>query len=399
MFDIKDWRLIPSKLILELEKDLGCGFDLSITPMSNQRLVIDEQWKGFSNDLLNRPINQKIKVLLAGYKKSGKSTLMRYFINRCLKKWKKILVLDLDIGQSEFTMPGCVSAFIVDTPLLGPNFTHMLQPFKSYFFGSTDVTSNIPLYHKIVKIIVKDIENIDLNCIPCFINTMGFVEGSGLEILYNILSETKPSDVIQLKFDERQDLNLHSEIVNDNVESTLSYDLWYFISTVKNDSARAPQFRENIINKHDLQHLITTSYFSRCLGCTDIYFSDVVPYKINFSNISIKINDVEELTKAEYLKTINTNVIVLCVSKATTDLCECVGFGIVRNVNISTGDIYVVTPVAPDILNHVNQFRLWIFKYPPSTFYSIGTTNSKYCNVKQDNFFNENVARHYKVML
>lgn len=60
MFDIKDWRLIPSKQILELEKDLCCGFDLSITPMSNQRLVIDDQWKGFSNELLNRPVNRKL---------------------------------------------------------------------------------------------------------------------------------------------------------------------------------------------------------------------------------------------------------------------------------------------------------------------------------------------------
>lgn len=60
MFDIKDWRLMPCKRIAELEKDLGCGFDLSITPMSNQRLVFNQQWKGFSDDLLGRPINRKL---------------------------------------------------------------------------------------------------------------------------------------------------------------------------------------------------------------------------------------------------------------------------------------------------------------------------------------------------
>lgn len=67
--------------------------------------------------------------------------------------------------------------------------------------------------------------------------------GVGLEILYNILTETKPSDVVQLKFDERQDLNLHWEIVNDHVQSSLTYDLWYFISAVKNKYARAPQLQ------------------------------------------------------------------------------------------------------------------------------------------------------------
>jgi len=68
--------------------------------------------------------------MLAGYKNSGKSTMMRYFINKCLKKWNRILVLDFDIGQSEFSIPGCISAFIIDKPLLGPNYTHLMQPLK-----------------------------------------------------------------------------------------------------------------------------------------------------------------------------------------------------------------------------------------------------------------------------
>lgn len=55
---------------------------------------------------------------------------MRYFINKCLKKWNRILVLDFDIGQSEFFIPGCISAFVIDRPLLGPNYTHLMQPLK-----------------------------------------------------------------------------------------------------------------------------------------------------------------------------------------------------------------------------------------------------------------------------
>jgi polynucleotide 5'-hydroxyl-kinase GRC3/NOL9 len=75
-------------------------------------------------------IIEPIKILLAGFKNSGKSTMMCYLINKCLRKWDKILVLDLDIGQSELFIPRCISAFIIDTPLLGPNFTHLKQPFK-----------------------------------------------------------------------------------------------------------------------------------------------------------------------------------------------------------------------------------------------------------------------------
>lgn len=68
--------------------------------------------------------------MIAGYKNAGKSTMLRYLINKCLKKWDKILVLDFDIGQSEFSLPACISAFIIDMPLLGPNFTHLTQPYK-----------------------------------------------------------------------------------------------------------------------------------------------------------------------------------------------------------------------------------------------------------------------------
>lgn len=71
--------------------------------------------------------------------------------------------------------------------------------------------------------------------------------------------------------------------------------------------------------------------------------------------------------------------------------------GVVRIVNKSTGDIFITTPVIPDILRHVNQLRLGNVSLP-YTFYTEGTENPKYVSVKQDNILNEKVARHYKVM-
>jgi len=56
MFDASGTRLTPPKRLLELEEQLGCWFDLSKSPMSNQRLVLDEQFQSFSDELLERPI-------------------------------------------------------------------------------------------------------------------------------------------------------------------------------------------------------------------------------------------------------------------------------------------------------------------------------------------------------
>lgn len=64
--------------------------------------------------------------------------------------------------------------------------------------------------------------------------------GPGLEILYNIILKTKPSDVVQLKFNDNQNLNLHSDVVNEFTNSSLSYDLWYFTSVTKHKLAKAP---------------------------------------------------------------------------------------------------------------------------------------------------------------
>lgn len=71
--------------------------------------------------------------------------------------------------------------------------------------------------------------------------------------------------------------------------------------------------------------------------------------------------------------------------------------GVVRVVNKSTGDIFITTPVTPDVLRHVNQLRLGNVSLP-YTFYTEGTENPKYVSAKQDSILNEKVARHYKVM-
>ncbi|XP_050428279.1 polynucleotide 5'-hydroxyl-kinase nol9 [Adelges cooleyi] len=396
VFEPKGTRLTPPKPIVDLEEQLGCQFDLSKLPISNRRLIIDEQWKGFGDELLSRPVDQPMKILFAGYQNAGKSTMMCYFINKCLQKWNRILVIDFDIGQSEFFVPKCISAFIIDSPLLGPNFTHLIQPYKSYFFGNTDVKSNVKLYLDIVKVLTNDITNdTNLNKLPCFINTMGFVKDEGLRILHNLIYVTSPTDIVQLKFNEIQDLNLHSDVVNDNIGASLSYNLWYFTSLVKNKLAKAPFLKD--CDKLNKQYLVTASYFSKCLQNTDVYFSDVTPYRVNICSIVINITDIDELTQEELLDIISANVIALCVSNSEKP-CECVGFGFVRNVNKVTGDLYINTPVIPYILKQVNQIQLGKLTLP-TTFYTKGIQIFRYVSLKKDNVFNEIVKRQHKVML
>lgn len=45
-------------------------------------------------------------------------------------KYKEIRVVDLDPGQPEFTVPGCVSLHTIREPVFGPNYTHIKKAEK-----------------------------------------------------------------------------------------------------------------------------------------------------------------------------------------------------------------------------------------------------------------------------
>ncbi|CAH2264121.1 jg10296 [Pararge aegeria aegeria] len=65
--------------------------------------------------------------IVCGGKGAGKSTYMRYQVNKLLSHGP-VLVVDLDPGQSLFTVAGNLSATVVTSPLFGPTFTHLRKP-------------------------------------------------------------------------------------------------------------------------------------------------------------------------------------------------------------------------------------------------------------------------------
>lgn len=78
--------------------------------------------------------------IICGGKGAGKSTYLRYQVNKLISQGP-VLVVDLDPGQSEFTVAGGISATTVSEPLLGPSFTHLKKP---DMFVYIDILYNIP---------------------------------------------------------------------------------------------------------------------------------------------------------------------------------------------------------------------------------------------------------------
>ena len=63
---------------------------------------------------------QKAKIVGTGGKGVGKSTMLKYITNR-LVQGGPVLWIDLDPGQAEFTLPGCLSCTVLKRSIIGPN--------------------------------------------------------------------------------------------------------------------------------------------------------------------------------------------------------------------------------------------------------------------------------------
>lgn len=91
-------------------------------PNEGNLIKTDPRW----NEIIDT-IRRCTKMIICGGKGVGKTTFLRYAINRLLMKYKEIRVVDLDPGQSEFSVPGCISVVRVTKPVFGASYTH-LQP-------------------------------------------------------------------------------------------------------------------------------------------------------------------------------------------------------------------------------------------------------------------------------
>ncbi|CAG0882541.1 unnamed protein product [Darwinula stevensoni] len=94
-------------------------------------LHIPSEWEDAVNQIVQKKhvTEWPPRVVICGDQNTGKSTLARYLVNRLLSsRCKEVLYLDVDPGQSEFTVSTCLSLVKVMKPLLGPPWSHQLDP-------------------------------------------------------------------------------------------------------------------------------------------------------------------------------------------------------------------------------------------------------------------------------
>jgi polynucleotide 5'-hydroxyl-kinase GRC3/NOL9 len=130
-------------------------------------------------------------VLVSGAKGNGKSTFVRYIVNRLLNSCSSVVLLDLDIGQSEISHPGSISlATIRHIVATAPEF-HTDAADKVCFYGGTSPSEDPGAFKDSVSYMIRRIPP----GLFVVINSFGWVEHYGLELHRELNEMIQPAMV------------------------------------------------------------------------------------------------------------------------------------------------------------------------------------------------------------
>ncbi|GMN42370.1 hypothetical protein TIFTF001_011580 [Ficus carica] len=143
-----------------------------------------------SSDASNSSL-QAPRVIVVGPTDSGKSTLSRMLLSWAAKQGWKPTFVDLDIGQGSITIPGCIAATPIEMPIDPVEGIPLEMPLV-YFYGHTTPSNNVELYKVLVKELSQMLErqfagNAEARAAGMVINTMGWIEGVGYELLLHAI--------------------------------------------------------------------------------------------------------------------------------------------------------------------------------------------------------------------
>ncbi|KAL2935945.1 Polynucleotide 5'-hydroxyl-kinase NOL9 [Bienertia sinuspersici] len=320
-------------------------------------------------------------VFICGAKNTGKTTFSRYLLNTLLLRYKRVAYLDTDVGQPEFTPPGCLSLTIIDEAT--PDFTIpcLKTPQRCYFFGDISskrdpkaylscISALYDHYTKEQQISSKNGSSATAE-LPLIINTPGWVKGIGYDILLGMLDVIAATHVVKI--------NISSESKNLPAGAFwLERNNDHSAKLVEITSARKDSRNQSLLVRkeaHLIRELRLMAYFRQCfpsnMSITTVKelahaLSSHTPYQVPIS--SIKIRHLHcEVPNTEVFYSLNATIVGLAVScEDSQSLPVCVGLGIVRGIDVLKNIIYLITPVPQRILAGVDLLLQGYIQIPTS---------------------------------
>uniref|UniRef100_A0A8U7NUT6 Polynucleotide 5'-hydroxyl-kinase NOL9 n=1 Tax=Corvus moneduloides TaxID=1196302 RepID=A0A8U7NUT6_CORMO len=290
--------------------------------------------------------------------------------------------MECDIGQTEFTPPGCVSLSSITEPVLGPPFTHQQMPRKMVYYGQTSCEQDTERYLDVVKYVFSCYKKE----VPLVINTMGWVKGEGLLLLIDIIRLLAPSHIVQMDVCDWKAMppltpehvhfsaGLHTKGKQQSKckHRTLSA-LWGLWAEQSHTSSLTRGCSGRRVHSGILRDMSILGYLGH-LQSPDIGavlpLHSLVPYQVPFNAVALRVIHTD-VAPSNIMYAVNASWVGLCcipeevrcqtdgpVLLTQTPVCDCLGFGIVRGVDMEKKLYHILTPVPPENLRLVNCLLL-----------------------------------------
>uniref|UniRef100_A0A915EIJ6 Polyribonucleotide 5'-hydroxyl-kinase Clp1 P-loop domain-containing protein n=1 Tax=Ditylenchus dipsaci TaxID=166011 RepID=A0A915EIJ6_9BILA len=325
-------------------------------------------------------------VLILGNKGVGKSTLMRYLVNNLMSKMKtkKIFLLDTDVGQSEMNPSGCISLSEIKKPLLGSTFAAQERSMKrSFFFGSNSPSTDMELYFSQVSRLIElyKMEEINSRERPIlFVNTVGWVEGIGHDLMCSLIKCVNPLMLINVSLDGVLPFMVPKDLQQKTV--TLKRQ-----RTMNNFGGH--------LNPAMLRQFLMAGYMAQCFSlypspfCVELRLANVLSFRVRFGSVSVYFHpELAHVSDSLILCPLNCAVVALCEveegyeeafvttgvldcpslptrltlqkdeASAANAMLRCYGFGMIRAIDVERKIFHVITPVEPELLTRIKVFAL-----------------------------------------
>lgn len=169
-------------------------------------MISPPEWNQLLSKLSDSTEERKRTIMVCGPKSSGKSTFAKILGNRLLSQASKgVALLDLDPGQPEYSPPGQLALVHIQEPNFGAPFSHPVpggssKIIRAHSIGSISPALDPHLYMSCVLDLFSHYRQSGsaVRDCPLIINTPGWVFGTGLEILVDIIGKIKPTDIIYM---------------------------------------------------------------------------------------------------------------------------------------------------------------------------------------------------------
>lgn len=214
------------------------------------------------------------RLMVAGPTDVGKSTLCKILINYAARMGRAPIYVDLDCGQMEMSIPGTISALVVERPADIEEGFARTAPLV-FHYGHKSPGENLQLYNLLISRMAEVINlrcenNNRANSSGTIINTCGWVRGGGYQSLVHAAGAFEV-DVIVVLDQER----LHNELTRDMPDFVKVVLLPKSGGVVERSTKVRTEFREAMVKEYF--YGMNSSLFPHTF---EVRFSEIKLFKI-----------------------------------------------------------------------------------------------------------------------